>query len=356
MASDNRMFGGQSTQPDPELQARNIGLLESFIDQYYGRFKDVPDGKGGTTREFVPPTEGIQDLPAIQAAPADYFTNEASLGLGRELREGRGIGGYKNYLDMGIDDVAQARPLFREGIQALRDSNKAYDPSDVQRYMDPYQQQVVDATMKEMNRQGNVARTQAAAGAVGAGAFGSTREGVQRAELDRGLADVKSRALADLYSKGYSQALDASRQDFANQQARQANMASGLGQFGQGFQGLGQSLQNTAQNVQGQGLSDYQAFFDAGNLRRNVKQQELEANRQNQLNQMMMPYQRFGFLQDAFNKVPTGMSTMTSSTTPGTNPLLQMLGTGANIAFSGAALKSTFPNLNLGFGTSGTEG
>jgi len=341
------MYAGQATQPDPDLQAMQIGLLKSFMDQYYGSYRDVPDGQGGTKREFVPPTEGVEQLPAIKAAPTDDLTRASGLNLERELREGRGIGGYKNYLDMGIDDVAKARPLFREGIQALRDSNKAYDPSDVQRYMDPYQQEVVDATMKEMNRQGNIARTQAAAGAVGAGAFGSTREGVQRAELDRGLADVKSRALADLYSRGYSQALDASRQDFANQQARQANLASGLGQFGQGFQGLGQSLQNTAQNVQGQGLADYQAFFDAGNLRRNIKQQELEADRQNKLNQMMYPYQKFGFLQDAFNKVPTGMSTLTSSTTPGSNPLLQMLGTGANIAFSGAALKSQFPEMNL---------
>ena len=343
------MYAGQATQPDPDLQAMQIGLLKSFIDQYYGSYRDVPDGQGGTKREFVPPTEGVEQLPAIKAAPADYFTNEASLDLGQELREGRGIGAYKNYLDMGIDDVAKARPLFREGIQALRDSNKAYDPSDVQRYMDPYQQEVVDATMKEMNRQGNIARTQAAAGAVGAGAFGSTREGVQRAELDRGLADVKSRALADLYSKGYSQALDASRQDFANQQARQANLASGLGQFGQGFQGLGQSLQNTAMNVQGQGLADYQAFFDAGNLRRNITQQELEADRQNKLNQMMYPYQKFGFLQDAFNKVPTGMSTLTSSTTPGSNPLLQMAGAGANVALTGAYLKNAFPNMTFGF-------
>lgn len=336
-------YAGQSTQPDPNLQAKQIGLLEGFQDMYYGRYEKLPDG----TVRFIEPTAGQEVLPAIEAAPADYFTNEASLDLGQELREGRGIGGYKNYLDMGIDDVAQARPLFREGIQALRDSNKAYDPSDVQRYMDPYQQQVVDATMKEMNRQGNIARTQAAAGAVGAGAFGSTREGVQRAELDRGLADVKSRALADLYSRGYSQALDASRQDFANQQARQANLASGLGQFGQGFQGLGQSLQNTAQNVQGQGLADYQAFFDAGNLRRNINQQQLEADRATEMNRLMYPYQKFGFMQDAMNKVPTGMSTLTSSTTPGSNPLLQMLGTGANIAFSGAALKSAFPDMNL---------
>ena len=343
------MYGGQATQPDPELQARNIGLLESFIDQYYGRFKDVPDGKGGTKREFVPPTEGLEALPAIRAAEADYFDNVARLQLGEEFRRGRGIGGYKEFLDMGIDDVAQARPLFREGAQTLRRTGERYDPADVQRYMDPYQQQVIDATMKELNRQGGIARNRASDQAIASAAFGGGREGVQRAELDRNLADVQSRALADLYSKGYSQALDASRSDFANQQARQANIASGLGQFGQAFQGLGQSLQNTAQNVQGQGLADYQAFFSAGDRARNQRQLELEADRQTKLNQMMYPYQKFGFLQDAINKVPTGMSTLTSSTTPGSNPLLQLLGTGANIAFSGAALKSAFPNMTFGF-------
>ena len=63
----------------------------------------------------------------------------------------------------------------------------------------------------------------------------------------------------------------------------------------------------------------------------------------------MYPYQKFGFLQDAFNKVPTGMSTLTSSTTPGSNPLIQLAGAGANIGFTGAYFKNAFPNMTFGF-------
>ena len=338
----------QTTTLEPELQAKKIGLVEGMMEEKLGSYQRGPDG------ELIRVGPADPDvLPAYEIAPRDYFQNVADLQLGEEFRRGRGIGGYKDYMDVGFDTASQARGLYDQGIGVLKQTGGRYDPSDVSRYMDPYQQQVVDSTMRELNRQAGTARNRAADQAVRSGAFGGSREGVQRAELERNLADVQSRALADLYSKGYSEALGASRQDFANQQARLGNIATGLGQFGQGFQGLGESIQNTGKLAQGQGLVDYQAFYNAGGARQNQLQKEMEADRLTSYMENMYPYQQFGFFQDALNKVPMGQSTFTASSQGGYNPILQAGGTIAQTGMSLAALKSEFPNMQVPFFGSG---
>ena len=341
-------FSRATTTLEPELQAKNIGLVEGMMEEKLGSYQRGPDG------ELIKVGPADPDvLPAYEIAPRDYFQNVADLQLGEEFRRGRGIGGYKDYMDVGFDTASQARGLYDQGIGVLKQTDRRYDPSDVSRYMDPYQQQVIDATMKELNRQGGIARNRASDQAIRSGAFGGGREGVQRAQLDRNLADVQSRALADLYSRGYSQALDASRSDFANQMARQANVATGLGQFGQGFQGLGESIQNTGKLAQGQSLADYQALYGAGGARQDQKQREMEASRLTDYMGMMYPYQQFGFFQDALNKVPMGQSTFTASSQGGYNPLIQTAATGANVATNVLALKAAFPNMQVPFFGSG---
>ncbi len=342
-------YSQSTTTLEPELQAKKIGLVEGMMEEKLGSYQRGPDG------ELIKVGPADPDvLPAYEVAPRDYFQNEADLRLGEEFRQGRGIGGYKNYMDVGFDTASQARGLYDQGIGVLKQTGGRYDPSDVSRYMDPYQQQVVDSTMRELNRQAGTARNRAADQAIRSGAFGGSREGVQRAELERNLADVQSRALADLYSKGYSEALGASRQDFANQQARLGNIASGLGQFGQGFQGLGESIQNTGKLAQGQALADYQAFYGAGGARQNQFQKELEADRLTRYMENMYPYQQFGFFQDALNKVPMGQSTFTAGSQGGYNPLLQTAATGANVMFGLGAMKQAFPGMQVPFFGSGS--
>ena len=61
--------------------------------------------------------------------------------------------------------------------------------------MNPYQQQVIEESLRQINRQGDIARQNLQAQAVRTGAFGGTREGVQRAELERGLAEQRNAAI-----------------------------------------------------------------------------------------------------------------------------------------------------------------
>ena len=108
-----------------------------------------------------------------------------------------------------------------------------FDPSSaVQNFMNPYQQQVIDNAMEQINRQGNVALQGQAAKAVGAGAFGGSRAGVQAAETQRAIAQEKNKTISDLLSSGYTQALSgAMTADEASR--KRALEASGItGQLG----------------------------------------------------------------------------------------------------------------------------
>ena len=73
--------------------------------------------------------------------------------------------------------------------------------------MNPYTEAVIDETISDIERQGNVARQRASAEAVGRGAFGGSRQGIQAAEVERAIQDAKAKATADLRAKNYEQVL-----------------------------------------------------------------------------------------------------------------------------------------------------
>jgi len=128
-------------------------------------------------------------------------------------------------------------------------------------YMSPYQQQVIDATLTEFDRQAQIRANQQAAATLGIpGAFGGGREGVQRAEYqsasDRNRAAIQS----NLLQQGFQQAQAARQQDFANQIGL-ANLQSGLGARAQDFaraQISGLGTLGAQQQAQSQAVLDAQ--------------------------------------------------------------------------------------------------
>ena len=102
-------------------------------------------------------------------------------------------------------------------------------------YMSPYQQQVIDTTLAEFDKQAQMRQNQLAAQALGTpGAFGGGREGVQRAEYQTTSDANRSRILADLQQRGFQQASTARQRDLANQMGI-ANLQQGLGGAAQDF-------------------------------------------------------------------------------------------------------------------------
>ena len=147
---------------------------------------------------------------------------------------------------------AQAQEAITQGLGALGAGTQKYDPTSAQSFMDPYRQQVIDETMKQMDRQSQIASQQQAAQAVKAGAFGGEREGVQRAEMQRNLLDQKSAAIANLLSQGYTQAQANAMTTFEQQQQRQLQSGQSAGSLGSQLAGVASQAGGLGLNAAGQ--------------------------------------------------------------------------------------------------------
>jgi hypothetical protein len=198
---------------------------------------------------------------ARQAGPSDFSATYGN------LQNASGLAGDASSMASqaaGQPGFAQAQQAITQGLGALGGGTQSYDPSSAQAFMDPYRQQVIDETMRQMDRQSAIAGQGAAAQAVRSGAFGGEREGVQRAEMQRNLMDQKSSTIANLLSQGYSQSQ-------ASQQAQLGQAAAGLyGNLAQNQvaagQGLGQLGVQQAQLGQGAAGQYLQAAQQYGNL------------------------------------------------------------------------------------------
>jgi hypothetical protein len=144
--------------------------------------------------------------------------------------------------------TAQSQDLARQQASAGQDyAKQATDPSAIQKYMNPYTQNVLDVQNAELQRQHDIAGTQRGANAARAGAFGGARQAIENAEAQRNLSTLKNANQAQGLQQAYQQAQQA-QQYGANlglqgQSAAQSGLGTAL-QGGQlGLSGLGTALQ-----------------------------------------------------------------------------------------------------------------
>jgi len=107
-------------------------------------------------------------------------------------------------------------------------------PDAYKAYMSPYQQEVIDTTLSEFDRQQTIADTARRDQAIQAGAYGGGREGVLAAEAARGAATGRSNLQAQLLAQGFQQAQAAAAQDLAARQGL-GGYQSQLGQQQQAY-------------------------------------------------------------------------------------------------------------------------
>ena len=139
--------------------------------------------------------------------------------------------------------VADQVALQTDAAKAAADLGTLVGPDAFKQFMSPYQQEVIDTTLAEFDRQQAIADTALRDRAIQAGAFGGGREGVMAAEAARGAATNRANLQAQLLAQGFQQAQAAAAQDLA---ARQ-----GLGQYqsalGQQQQAVEQAKLDAAQ-------------------------------------------------------------------------------------------------------------
>ena len=190
----------------------------------------------------------------------------------------------------------------------LQAAEAATGPTAYQQYMSPYQQDVIDTTLAEFDVQAAKGLPQLAAQAIGAGAFGGGREGVQRAEYMSASDRNRAALQAQLLQQGFGQA-----QQLAAQQ------------YGQQMQ-----LAQQAPALAGQQIS---ALTTLGGLQQSQAQAELAAQQQLAQQQLMQPLQATQALGSGITGLIAGYpgSTQTQMA-PSPTGLQTALGAGATLA------------------------
>jgi hypothetical protein len=350
----------QIVREAPEIEAYRTGLIKSAKDLIAQPMElpayQVAQMGQDQTRAADIARQGIGTFaPYIQAGGQAVSGGLGTLGQAQQLA-GQ-LPGFARAAGAGLQEsLPAAQAMLGAAGTQVAGAAQAYNPNAAQAFMNPYQQAATQSALQEMRRQADISRQGLAAQAVRAGAFGGSREGVQRAEFERGLQDIMSQRIAQDMAANYAQAQQAA---MAGQQgqlallpaqlaAQQANIyGSGAQMLGNIGQTMGQmGLQQAAIGEAGQrmGQADVNMLYNLGEQERVLRQQGLEAARATQLQKTMTPYQQLGFLSDIYKGAPTTSMAITGQSAPTTSPLLSAasLGIGALTAATGAQKAGLF--------------
>ena len=154
--------------------------------------------------------------------------------------------------------VAGQSQLQIDAAKAAAGLGSLTGPQAYQPFMSPYQQEVIDATLSEFDRNQAIQNTGMRDQAIAAGAYGGGREGVMAAESAKGAAMNRAQLQAQLLNQGFQQAQQAAAADLQAQQ--------GLGQYqsalGQQQQAVEQARLDAAQIAARE--AEFQPFTQLG--------------------------------------------------------------------------------------------
>ena len=235
----------QRTLPAPFVETLGKDLATQITAQ--SGIPTVATGIAGISQQ---PGETAEGFKARQDAARAFTTRQQSLaglapqvaGLSQREQDARtlaqaGLGSFAPFVTAAQQQVGAAGttlggvPLGATAFQ-----------QDVGQFISPFQQQVIDTTLAEFDRNQQIQEQkirdqQAALGVLGAG-----RAGVQLAEFGTGAARERALLRAGLLQQGFGQAAAARQQDIANRFGLSSAQAN-LGQFQTGLASLVPSLQ-----------------------------------------------------------------------------------------------------------------
>ena len=139
--------------------------------------------------------------------------------------------------------VAQQTQLQTDAAKAAAGLGALTGPDAYKSFMSPYQQDVIDATLTDFDKQQAIQQTALRDRAIQAGAFGGARSGIMEAEFLNQGALNKAQLQAQLLNQGFQQAQAAAAADLQAQQGLGAYQS----QLGQSQQAVDQAELDAAQ-------------------------------------------------------------------------------------------------------------
>ena len=248
------------------MATQGIGAYQPYVTEAGYTLGDAQTALGGVAAGASPYQQESANFFRSGAAALPGVTNAANQGYQQAGQIGRdsafagmaALPGVTNAATQGYQQAGQM------GMNAAFAGMAGLNPMAAQAYYNPYETLAVQQAMSDIGRQGDIQQQSLAAKAVGAGAFGGSRQGIESQELNRNVLDQQSRIAAQMRQTGYdsaaSRALQAAQLTgqlgSMGSQAQQA-AAQGMGQIGmQGAQLTGQlgSMGSQAQQAAAQGM------------------------------------------------------------------------------------------------------
>jgi len=249
---------------------------------------------GQLGQDYATQLTGLTSVPLDTSQFAPSVAGQDPLQTQAASLAASGVGGYAPYLSEAATYGTQAGTTmggvspYITGAAGLTGTGAGTGAGSISSYMSPYQQQVIDATLSEFDKQAAMRQQQISDAAVSVGGFGGGREGVMQSEYQT--QSDKNRALlqAQMLQQGFGQGAALRQQDYTNllglggAQAGLAQGQMGLGTYQQGLARLAPQLAG----------GDIQTLSGVGAIQQQQAQREKDA--QAQANQMaaMEPYQR----------------------------------------------------------------
>ena len=211
----------------PEIEAYKLGLMEQA---------KALAGTAPTAEQLALLKPKQLGLSGLQQDAIDTATGDLT----------GGIGDYQKFLTDAGASLDTAGTTLSDSLGTLGRAETAgglstgiFDPNMVQEFMNPYQKAVTEQALAQLNKQFAEQQAQRGASAIGAGAFGGSRQGVLEGIAQRELGDVASRRIYEDLARNFGQAQQSAMTSFENQQRRQANQASLIGQLAGQESGIG---------------------------------------------------------------------------------------------------------------------
>ena len=197
---------------------------------------------GGSPPPPPPTSQTVSQTSEFPEELKPYITDV--LGKAQAIQEKREDEGYRPYEGPQIAEFTPEQQKAFTGISGLvGEGGKYFDPAtrlaassaiapragEVQQYMSPYMQNVVDIQQREAQRQADVAAQQLGAQAVSAGGFGGSRQAILEAEQQRNLQTQ----LGDIQARGLAAAYEDAQARIAAQRQRELAASGQFAQLGQ---------------------------------------------------------------------------------------------------------------------------
>jgi hypothetical protein len=205
----------------------------------------------------------------------------------------------------------------------------AQDPRAMQGYMSPYMQNVVDYQKSQALRDYQIASPMRARQAVGAGAFGGSRQAIMEAEAQRSLGSQLQGITATGSQKAFE---DAQRQQQFGAQLGLQGLQTGLQGLGQVGQ-MGATLGQLGAQQQAADIARQNQMSAMGKQQQDLEQQKINQAIQNYAIQQQYPMMQLGFMSNMLRGLPLqAQTTQLYQAQPSTTQqAVGLLGAGASL-------------------------